>query len=92
MFGAADYVVRLERGILGLGIPIANAATTSIFDAVYKENLLDKPIFTLFFKKCPKNQKECENAGVVTLGGMDEKNCESTIFNWVPVLPYGGPW
>lgn len=92
MFGAADHVVRLEKGIVGLGIPVANSPATSIFDAAYREGLLDKPIFTLFFKKCPKDQRECSNGGVITLGGQDTKNCDSQIIGYVPVFSYGGPW
>ncbi|KAI6192122.1 Aspartic protease 9 [Aphelenchoides bicaudatus] len=92
IFGAADFIHRLERGILGLGIPVANSPTSSIFDIAYREGLLDKPIFTLYFKKCHKGQERCQDGGVITFGNQDITNCEPKVLGSVSVFSYGGPW
>ncbi|KAI6227264.1 Eukaryotic aspartyl protease [Aphelenchoides fujianensis] len=91
VFGAADFVVRLERGILGLGIPVAGQVGTSIFDAAVREGALDSPQFTLFFRRCPAGRARCPNAGVLTLGARDERNCGG-VEATAAALPFGGPW
>ncbi|KAI6205875.1 Aspartic peptidase family and Aspartic peptidase domain-containing protein [Aphelenchoides besseyi] len=90
IFGAADHINRLERGILGLGIPVIGIGT-SIFDETYREGLLDQPLFSLYFKKCPTHQVQCKEGGVLTLGSKDAKNCNE-VEGWVDALPFGGPW
>ncbi|KAI6173992.1 Aspartic peptidase family and Aspartic peptidase domain-containing protein [Aphelenchoides besseyi] len=90
IFGAADHINRLERGILGLGIPVIGI-DTSIFDETYREGLLDQALFSLYFKKCPTYQVQCKDGGVLTLGSKDAKNCKE-VEGWVDALPFGGPW
>ncbi|KAI6175104.1 Peptidase A1 domain-containing protein [Aphelenchoides fujianensis] len=91
VFGAADQTFGLEQGILGLGLSTRFDKRKPIVEQAFKEGLLDRPLFSLFFKKCPKWELQCEDGGMVTLGGEDRKNC-GPVLGWAPAFTDGGPW
>jgi hypothetical protein len=57
--------------------------STLIHHQAYNEGLLDKPIFSLYFKKCPGTKQACQDGGVVKIGDEDLKNCEPVKGNCV---------
>ncbi|KAI6226404.1 Aspartic protease 7 [Aphelenchoides fujianensis] len=91
LFGAAEDLRGLEKGILGLGLPSPYERGTLVFEQAYKEGLLDRPIFTLFFKKCERFQTACADGGVITLGSEDREHC-GPVIGWTPAFTHGGPW
>ncbi|KAI6219576.1 Peptidase A1 domain-containing protein [Aphelenchoides fujianensis] len=91
VFGAADQTFGLEQGILGLGLSTRFDKRKPVVEQAFKEGLLDRPLFSLFFKKCPQWELECEDGGMVTLGGEDRKNC-GPVLGWAPAFTDGGPW
>lgn len=49
---------------------------TLIHEQAYEEGLLDKPYFSIYFKKCTNQQTQCQDGGVVKIGDEDLRNCE----------------
>jgi hypothetical protein len=80
VFGAGVRMHYDDVGILGLSFKTPGEHGTSIFEEAVslkkcikiefyqiRQGILDKPIFTAFFRKC--HSKNCNNGGLITLGG-----------------------
>ncbi|KAI6191922.1 Eukaryotic aspartyl protease [Aphelenchoides bicaudatus] len=91
VFGAATDITDGDQGILGLGFTRTDEKATSIFDQAVKEGILDQPIFSVFYKSCPYQQKECQNAGAITFGEIDNYNC-GTILGTAKVNRHALQW
>ncbi|KAI6170594.1 Eukaryotic aspartyl protease [Aphelenchoides bicaudatus] len=78
MFGVGDRTTDGDMGILGLSYLFYGSKGTSIFEQAVKQGLMDYPIFTVFYKKCPANVNECDG-GMITFGKHDRKNCGPVV-------------
>lgn len=67
-FGAGDQTAQGDRGIMGLTYGGYGEKGTAIFERAVKEGLMDAPMFTILYKKCPAFQEDCKNAGMITFG------------------------
>lgn len=92
VFGAATQTLNGDQGVLGLGLPnpLVDGPMTSVFDQLVKDGLVDAPVFTTMYKKC-SDVAGCKKAGLLTLGGVDEKVCEK-VQKWVPVPTSAKQW
>ncbi|CAD5233650.1 unnamed protein product [Bursaphelenchus xylophilus] len=77
-----------DEGILGLSFPDAGKKGTNIFDEAVKQGLMDKPIFTVYKKKCNGN---CEDGGVITFGDYDKEHC-CNVKGYVDIIPNAVDW
>ncbi|KAI6224320.1 Peptidase A1 domain-containing protein [Aphelenchoides fujianensis] len=104
VFGAADLLYRVDRGVLGLGLSAPSDRKKSLVEEAFGQGLLARPLFTLFFAKCPQWTDACTKGGVLTLGGCvpfpfiqwflwreDHKNC-GPVLGWAPAFSAGGSW
>ncbi|CAD5220786.1 unnamed protein product [Bursaphelenchus okinawaensis] len=73
--GAAQHMTFSDQGILGLSFPVQNDFTP-VFITAAKRKVFDKPIFTVFLKKC---KDDCDDGGLITFGGFDNQNCKKII-------------
>ncbi|KAI6222622.1 Aspartic protease 6 [Aphelenchoides besseyi] len=73
--GAAEELVNIDKGILGLpsSEPL-KADGVSIMHEAWRQKILDDPIFTLYLRHCPPSE-DCETHGFVTFGAEDKVNC-----------------
>ncbi|KAI6221398.1 CBN-ASP-6 protein [Aphelenchoides fujianensis] len=84
VFGVADRIVEIEKGVLGLGLPVPEEKSTHIFEEAWMEGLLDSPVFTLFFKKCQRFQTDCQDAKTGNTAGP--------VIGWAPAFTELGSW
>jgi len=91
VFGGGLKTVDGDQGILGLAYVQQTGQGSSIFQEAVDEGIMDAPVFTVFFKKCPYNQKDCSNAGQITFGKVDTQNCGPIVGN-APVNPRAMHW
>ncbi|KAI6192123.1 hypothetical protein M3Y97_00302500 [Aphelenchoides bicaudatus] len=92
MFSFGDgssKTMRLKKPRMGMTFPGEQA--TLIHEQAYKDGLLDKPLFSLYFKKCVSSNTQCQDGGVVKLGDQDLKNCRP-VKDWVPVYLHEAHW
>ncbi|CAD5233644.1 unnamed protein product [Bursaphelenchus xylophilus] len=75
-----------DKGILGLSFPDPGKKGTNIFDEAVKEGLMDKPIFTVYLKKCGGN---CEDGGDITFGDYDKEHCCNVMGYDVAKIMFG---
>ncbi|KAI6231424.1 Asp-6 [Aphelenchoides besseyi] len=54
-------------------------------------NLQDHPMFTVFLRRCPGGKKECSNAGEITFGKHDTRNC-GQVMGWASVPRSSPHW
>uniref|UniRef100_A0A1I7RJM7 Peptidase A1 domain-containing protein n=1 Tax=Bursaphelenchus xylophilus TaxID=6326 RepID=A0A1I7RJM7_BURXY len=87
-FGAGKQMTFGDEGILGLSFPDPGEKGTNIFDEAVKEGLMDKPIFTVYLKKCGGI---CEDGGVITFGDYDKEHC-CNVKGYVDIIPNEVHW
>ncbi|CAD5231111.1 unnamed protein product [Bursaphelenchus okinawaensis] len=87
-FGAGQQMRFTDEGILGLSFPAPGEKGTNIFDAAVKEGLMDKPIFTVYMKKC---DGQCEDGGVITFGDYDKEHC-CNVKGYADIMPNEVHW
>jgi len=90
-FGGGLRTVDGDQGILGLAYVQQQGQGSSIFDQAVKQGLMDAPIFTVFFQKCPGGAQQCSNAGQITFGKIDNENC-GRVIGYAPVNPRAVHW
>ncbi|KAI6192124.1 hypothetical protein M3Y97_00302600 [Aphelenchoides bicaudatus] len=84
MFGAARSMTFSDQGILGL--PSADTDSGrghSVFHLAVKDGLMDAPLFTAFFRKCPSGGN-CAQGGRISFGKVDSDNCDK-VEGWAHV-------
>jgi hypothetical protein len=76
-FGSARYTMFTEYPIIGLAVPTDVPPDTNLFYTAWKEGHLKAPMYSLHYRRCGDGKsKDCENAGMLVLGGEDTANCE----------------
>lgn len=81
---------------MGLGFGYGQKGT-AIFGRAVEEGLMDAPIFTVIYRKCPPGVRDCKDGGVITfgrihsplvvgylLGEHDKARC-GPVLGWAPV-------
>ncbi|KAI6230379.1 Peptidase A1 domain-containing protein [Aphelenchoides fujianensis] len=91
VFGAADLLHKVDRGVLGLGLSNRSDRRKTLVEEAFRQGLLARPLFTLFFAKCPQWTDACTDGGILMLGGEDRKNCDP-VLGWAPAFSSGGAW
>ncbi|KAK1152170.1 hypothetical protein AOXY_G31399 [Acipenser oxyrinchus oxyrinchus] len=72
-------------GILGLGYPtIAAGGATPVFDNMMAQNLVEKPIFSVYLNRNP----DYSSGGELIFGGFDPSHFSGEL-HWVPVTKQG---
>jgi len=90
-FGGGSRTVDGDQGIMGLAYVQQKGQGSSIFDEAVKQGLMDKPLFTVYLKKCGGDAKECSDAGQITFGKIDTEHC-GRVEGYVPVSPRAVHW
>lgn len=62
-FGAAVRTVDGDQGIMGLTYIRKTDVGSSIIGEAIKQGLFDRPLFSIYLRRCPENKQECTEAG-----------------------------
>ncbi|KAI6204489.1 hypothetical protein M3Y94_00680000 [Aphelenchoides besseyi] len=90
-FGAGLETTDGDQGIMGLAYVQSQGQGSSIFDEAVKQGIMDHPMFTVFLRRCPGGKKECSNAGEITFGKHDTRNC-GQVMGWASVPRSSPHW
>ncbi|KAI6227531.1 Eukaryotic aspartyl protease [Aphelenchoides fujianensis] len=90
-FGGGFLTLDGDQGILGLSFRRPKERTNSLFEEAVRQRVLDRPLFSVFLRKCPPGRKECAGAGEIVLGGEDRRHC-GRMADWIPLVNGTTDW
>ncbi|KAI6212628.1 Aspartic protease [Aphelenchoides besseyi] len=91
--GAADVMEFSDQGIIGLpSLVDPKKHGSSVMHEAWRQKILNAPIFTVYMRDCVRIvDDDCQDAGLITFGGLDEHNCEK-VEGYADVDPKSFNW
>lgn len=73
-FASARYSMFNTYPTIGLSIATDSPIESNLIYEAYKDSLIQNPVYSMHYRQC--NTENCENAGMLVVGGEDQENCE----------------